>query len=299
MTSRREAISPNEMLVFAAVARAGGIRRASTELGMPRSSVSRQLANLERTLAGRLVTRTSRRFTLTPLGDALVQHCEQLEDLMRSSQKIAVREAREPSGTLRIAASPVVGEEFLPELIAQYLERFPNVRVNVQLSSEFVDLRRTVDVAVRTGPIQDASDLYAARLGTSLKGHYASPAYLKKHGVPAAPADLAGHACVLISGAVTWGFLTRGGEQQIAVSGSLHVDSPRLARSAAVAGAGIVRLPSTYARELVTSKALVPILEKHWPRTTLYAVHTAGHPAPPKIRAFIEMLRAVMSKKLE
>lgn len=93
--------------------------------------------------------------------------------------------------------------------------------------------------------------------------------------------------------------VARGAEQQVAVTGSLQVDSPRLARSCAAAGAGIVRLPSTYARALVASKELVPVLEKFSPRTALYAVHTAGHPAPPKIKAFIEMLRTSLSKKLE
>lgn len=292
-------LSPNDMLVFAAVARAGGIRRAAASLGMPRSSVSRQLAQLEQALEGRLVTRTSRRFALTPLGDALVQHCEQLEELMRTSQKIAVREAKEPHGTLRVAASPVVGEEFLPDVLARYLADHPNVKVEVQLASEFVDLRRGIDVAIRVGPLQDASDLFAVRLGQSVKGHYASPAYLARHGTPQTPADLVHHNCILVSGGPTWSFENRGDAQQIAVASNVHVDSPRLGRSLCASGVGIARLPSTYARELVAAKQLVPVLEKWAPKASLYAVHTAGHPAPPKIRAFIDVLKASVARKLD
>lgn len=292
-------LSPNDLLVFGAVARAGGIRSAAALLGMPRSSVSRQLARLERALEGRLVTRTSRRFALTALGDALVQQCEQLEELMRTSQKLAVREAREPSGTLRVAASPVVGETFLPEVLSRYLGQHPRVRVDVQLSSDFVDLRRGVDLAIRTGPIQDSSDLFAVRLGQSVKGHYAARAYLDRHGTPATPPELAAHNCIVVSGGTSWGFATRDGEQPVTVTGNLQVDSPRLARSACAAGLGIARLPSTYARELVAAKELVPVLERFWPKATLFAVHTAGHPAPPKIKAFIEVLRTSLSKRLD
>jgi DNA-binding transcriptional LysR family regulator len=302
MVKPRARFAASDLVTFAAVARSGGIRRGAEVLGVPRSTVSRQLAALERALGGKLVARTTRRFALTELGTALAEHCTRLEEVLDGVERVAARSASEPTGTLRIATSPIIGEELLPPVIAEYLMRFPKVRVDVQVDVGFVDLRRSsVDVAVRTGPLQDASDLFATRLGTSPKGVYASRAYLKKHGVPASPADLAEHECILIGGRgdATWSFRGRGSESYVEVRERLAVDSPALARSVCAAGGGIVRLPSLYAAAFVERGELVPVLERFWQSTVLYAVHAAGQPAPPKIRAFIQSVRVAMVRRLE
>ena len=295
-------ITASDLVVFAAVARAGGIRRAAELLAIPRSTVSRQLAELERALGGRLVTRSTRRFTLTELGTAVAEQGARLQDILDGVARITSRTATEPTGTLRLAASPVIGEELLPGVLAEYLARYPAVRVEVQLAVAFSDLRRSgIDLALRTGPLEDASDLYATRLGTSLKGHYASRAYLKARGAPASPAELARHECIVIGGRrdATWSFRDRQGEVHVEVPDRLAVDSYALARTACAAGAGIARLPSLYAAQLVERGALVPVLERFWPRTTLFAVHAAGQPAPPKIRAFVEFARAAHRRQLD
>jgi DNA-binding transcriptional LysR family regulator len=301
MAKARARFAASDLVTFAAVARTGGIRRAAEALAVPRSTVSRQLAALERALGGKLVARSTRRFALTELGAALAEQCARLEDVLDGVERVAARSASEPAGTLRIATSPIIGEELLPHVIADYLARFPKVRVDVQLGVGFVDLRRsTIDLAVRTGPLQDASDLFATRLGTSLKGVYASRDYLETHGVPASPAELAEHECILIgSRDAKWSFRGRGGESYVEVRERLVVDSPALARNACAAGAGIVRLPSLYAAALVERDELVPVLERFWQSTVLYAVHASGQPAPPKIRAFIEIVRAAMAQRLE
>src|SRR5205823_5575271 len=110
-------LEPDDLLVFAAVARAGGVRAGALALDVPRSTVSRQLAALERALGGKLVARSTRRFAVTELGGALLDQCAKLEDVLASAERIATQAAQEPAGTLRLAASPVVGEELLPEVI--------------------------------------------------------------------------------------------------------------------------------------------------------------------------------------
>jgi DNA-binding transcriptional LysR family regulator len=294
-------MSPEDMLTFAAVARQGGVRRGAEALGIPRSTVSRRLVRLERALGGRLVARSTRQFALTDLGQRLAEQCTRLEEVVAATEAILERDAREPSGTLCVAASPIIGEEFLTPVVAEYLRRWPRVRMNVRLSVEFVDLRKAgVDVAVRTGPLQDASDLFAIKLGTSLKGHYASRSYLKSHRPPESPEELAEHDCIVIGGKQTsvWTFRGRRGELQVPVSGSLRVDSYRLARSAAAAGVGVARLPSLFAEPLVRTGELVAVLEDYWEKTIIYAVHAAGQPAPPKIRAFVEILQRSMKRAL-
>ena len=297
----RVPLSPNDMLTFSAVAREGGVRNGALVLGIPRSTVSRQLATLEKALGARLVARSTRRFALTEAGSLLLEQCTRLEQVMKATDEVLAQAAREPTGTLRVAASPIVGDEFLPQVIVEYLRRYPRVSVEVELSVDFVDLRRGgFDVAVRTGPIQEASDVYATRLGTSLKGLYASRAYLKAHGTPQTPQELETHDCIAVGGpkSTAWGFRFHGEERLVGVHGRLRVDSYRLARAAALAGVGIARIPDVFAKAAVESGDLVPILEKHWPRTVLYAVHTAGQPAPPKIRAFVDVLRSGMKQIL-
>jgi DNA-binding transcriptional LysR family regulator len=295
-------VSADDMLIFSAVAREGGVRRGAQALSLPRSTVSRQLAALERSLGGQLVSRSTRRFALTELGHTLQVQCARLEDVLKVTRDELSRAAREPSGTLKVAASPVVGEELLPPVIADYLRRFPQASVDVSLSVDFVDLRNAgFDLAIRTGPLQEAGDLFATRLGVSSKGLYASRAYLKRRGAPQAPADLAQHDCIVVGErrGTTWGFRSPGSaELHLPVTCRLRVDSYRLARSGALDGLGIARLPSLFARELVKTGELVPVLEPAWTRTTLYAVHTAGQPAPVKIRAFIELLRGQFRDEL-
>lgn len=294
-------LDPASMVVFAALARAGGVRGAASALGIPRSTVSRRLADLERQAGAPLVVRTARRFALTELGTALAERCGEFEELLRRSRELVHHAIGEPSGVLRISAAPVLGEEVLPEIIAELMRRHPALSVDVRMSVDYVDLRRGgVDVALRAWPVDDASDLFAVRIGTSVTGCWASPAYLASRGQPRTPEELRGHECILVGSAspVTWSFRAGAREQRVQVTGRMRVDNLRVARDLAALGAGIVRTARIVAEPLVTAGALVPVLERHWPSTPLHAVHAGGNPPPPKVRAFIELARTVAPRVL-
>jgi DNA-binding transcriptional LysR family regulator len=302
MPKPRERLAAQDLVVFAAVANAGGIRSGADALDLPRSTVSRHLEALESALGGRLVTRSTRRFALTELGVQLLEHCARLQGVLDAVRQIAAHAASEPTGTLRVATSQIIGEELLPAVIAEYLGRFPKVSVEVRLANEFVDLRRAgLDLAVRTGPLRDATDLFATRLGVSVKGCYASPAYVKARGAPVTPSELAQHDCIVVAtkSHATWNFRGRQGDSYADVNGRLAVDSYALGRRACVEGVGITCLPGLYAAPYLETGELVPVLDRFWPRTELYAVHASGQPAPPKIRAFIELARKSMAGRLE
>ena len=164
---------------------------------------------------------------------------------MRRSREALASVAREPAGVLRIAAAPVLGEEILAPILATLVSRYPRLAVDARLAVDYVDLRRgDIDVALRAWPVEDASDLFAVRLGESITGCWASPAYLSARGVPRAPADLASHECIAVGSApqVIWTFDTgRGRIERVRVGGRVRVDSFRLARDLAAVGAGIVR----------------------------------------------------------
>ncbi len=159
LMSSARALDPSALLLLAAVAREGGIRGGAAKLRVPRSTVSRRLVDLEETVGVRLVVRTARRFQMTDLGWALVHQGERIDEIVRASTELVHRSSVEPGGTLRVAVAPLLGEALLPEVLSEYLRRYPRVRVDLLLSAEYVDLRRSnIDVALRSGPIPDATD---------------------------------------------------------------------------------------------------------------------------------------------
>jgi DNA-binding transcriptional LysR family regulator len=292
------ALDPQGMLLLAALASTGGVRKAAGALGVPRSTVSRRLAQLEEDIGAQLVVRTARRFELTDLGSALASRASQLASVLEESEALVRREKSEPSGTLRVAGAPVLGEDVLPEIVTELSRKYPRLSVEVKLSVEYVDLRRDVDVALRAASLDDASDLFATRLGTSTTGFYASPAYLHANGTPETPADLASHTCILVASRNKWRVRVGTRDEFVPVNGRVRVDSFRLARSLAVRGCGIVSSAYVFARALIEAGELVPILERHWTKTPIFAVHAAGSPAPPKIRAFIDLAKIAVARVL-
>ena len=288
-----EKLDPEAMLVFAALARAGGVRSAAKALDMPRSTVSRRLGELEAQAGAALVVRTARRFTLTDAGARLAERSAELEGLLARSRDDIVHASGEPAGLLRVACAPVLGEEILPNVLVRLLEKYPKLDLDVRLSVDYVDLRDGVDVALRAWSIEDATDLYAVRLGTSTTGCWVSPGYARARGTPRVPADLAQHDCILVGGAprIAWSFANAGRSKTVVVRGRVRVDSFRVARDLAAAGGGVVRAARLLVDPLVESGALIPVLQRFWPSTPIHAVHAGPNPPTPKVRAFIETSR--------
>ena len=301
MTAAPPPIDPAALILLAAIVREGGIRAGAAKLGLPRSTVSRRLGELERRVGARLVVRTSRRFRITDLGRALVEPANRIEELVRVSEQLVRRSATEPAGTLRVAVAPLLGEVLLPAVISEYLGRYPKMRVELHLAPEYLDLRRTnVDLALRQGPLADATDLFAVRLGTSVTGCYAHPRYLEARGVPRRLADLASHDCIVVGDAgTTWSFRERRGDVAIDVPARVRVNDYRIAGALAASGAGIARLARFYASGRVAAGELVPVLEAKCRHVSVFAVHTSVSPAPTKIRAFIELARQAAARVLD
>lgn len=299
---RRRGLQAEALLAFAAVARAGGIRGAAARLGVPRSTLSRRLILLEKEIGAPLVVRTARRFSLTELGARLAAASEDVARALAAAEDLTRRDAPHPTGVLRVAVAPVLGEEILPRILADLTRAHPRLSIDARLSPDAVDLRKGgIDVALRAATLEDASDLFAVRLGTSVSGCYASPAYLAAHGAPSRPSQLAGHECVLVGmrPRVMWSFRSGARERAVEVSGRVRVDSFRVAREVAARDGGVVRLATVFAEPVVRSGQLVPLLERWWPRVPVYAVHGGPNPAPPSVRVFIEAARAAVSAALD
>lgn len=288
--------SLDDLSIFAAIARRGGISGAAAELGAPKSSVSRALARLEATLGVELVHRTTRRARLSTAGEALLDRVGPLlAGLGVALSRLPDREAQ-PAGLLRITCTVDFGATVLAELVTRFLARHPLVRVEVCCNNQVIDLiAGGYDAAIRFSPRRRLTDagLVGRRLGGLRAQLVAAPRYLAQRGVPRTPRDLEQHAFVTYSGAESVVLEAPGSVERFATRGHIVCDDMFFALAAARAGGGIALLPSFLADNSVSSGELVPVLPR-WqvPSGAIYLVYPATRKPPAKLAAFRDFLLA-------
>jgi DNA-binding transcriptional LysR family regulator len=283
----------NDLVVFARVVEAGSFTAAARLLGMPKTTVSRRVAALEREVGVRLLQRTTRSLTVTDAGRL---YYEQSSHALRTIEEANLRlaEARvEPSGTIRISAPVGFGGHFLTTAVCDFLASYPKTRVELQLTDDTLNLvGNGIDLAFRTGVLPD-STLIARKLGASYRILCASPDYLARHGVPAAPTDLARHQCV-ISGPSTasahWVLDGPRGHETVAVSGRFAANEMQAVAAATIAGHGIAQLPHQLAEASIRDGHLSRVLNDYTtPVGGLYAMYPSSRHVSPSVKAFIEL----------
>jgi DNA-binding transcriptional LysR family regulator len=291
------------MRVFAAVVEAKGFTAAARGLRMPKQTVSRRIAALEEALGAKLLHRTTRRLTPTPVGAAYAERCGDVARLADEANRAVTEAHEQPRGVLRVTADPVFGEAFLGPLLAGYALRFPDVRLDVVLTRRKVDLvDEGFDVAFRVGPVDEASSAWTAtRLGSARVRYCASPAYVRRCGKPAKPEDLARHECVLVTsgdGEVRWPFRGPKGPRLVAVDGRLKLSSFVLASQAVRAGLGIAIFPEFACFDDVRRRRLVPVLED-WtaPAGGVYLLHVRAKYLTARVQRFVERVRATFAAR--
>src|SRR5713101_7275743 len=184
----------NEILVFARVVQAGSFTAAAAALGMPKSSVSRKVSDLEERLKSRLLQRTTRKLSLTDVGRTYYDYCARIVGEIEDGERAVSRLQEAPRGLLRVTAP--INVAFLGPIVSDYLKRYPEVRLDLFCTGRTVDLvEERFDVAIRAGTLAD-STLIARSLGSAGWLLVATPAYLKKHGRPRTPEDLKKHDCM-------------------------------------------------------------------------------------------------------
>ncbi len=280
----------NDVLVFARVVEAGGFSAAAKRLGLPKSTVSRRVARLEKDLGARLLQRTTRKLSLTDAGSVYYGHCNRVLNELDAAQRTVSNLQDSPRGVLRVTAPNDVGFVFLGDLVAEYQAKYPEVQVVAELSTRHVDLvAEGFDVALRGGNLRDSS-LVARKLNRSRSRLFASSKYLKRYGTPKKPEDLAEHRCLLVGHNVlnsTWSLRGPKGDVQVDVSGSISSNDYGFLKRAALAGSGIANLPRTVCPAKESLQRVLP--EFSGAETGLYAVYPTAHQLSPKVRSFIDM----------
>jgi DNA-binding transcriptional LysR family regulator len=293
-------IDPNDLLIFARVAELGSFSRAADRLGLPKSTVSRRLAGLERRLGERLLLRTTRRQTLTEFGLQLLEHARQVVAEVDAVTALSEHRQAAPSGRLRVSMPSDFANLLLAEALAAFMALHPAITLDLDLSPRRVDLvGEGFDAAVRMGNLPDDALLAARRLAVFPAGLYAAPRYLAERGEPQTPDDLVQHDAVRLLGnnGEPAGWTLVQGEQQWqgVPPGRTSVNSPELLIRLARAGAGIVAVPDYFALPDVRSGALRRVLTG-WclPSHTAWVLFPGRKLMPAKTRVFIDMLLAAL-----
>lgn len=302
MEQSNQHIDPNDLLIFASVAELGSFSRAAERLGLPKSTVSRRLAALEQRLGERLLTRTTRRQSLTEFGLQLLEHARQVASEVEAVAALSERRQATPSGRLRVSMPSDFASLLLADTLAAFVALYPAIRLDLDLSPRRVDLLgEGFDVALRMGQLLDDASLAARRLAVFSFGLYAAPSYLAEHGDPQHPDDLvryeAVHLLMANGEAATW-TLSQGDERwQGSPPGRVSANAPELLIKLACAGAGIAAVPDHFAAAEVRRGALRRVLPG-WclPSHTAWAVFPERKLMPVKTRVFIDMLQTALAQ---
>lgn len=291
--------------LFVLVADTGSFSAAARVTHATPSAVSRQISRLEEDLGARLLQRTTRQQTLTEAGEVLLTRAKQvIEDLEAARSAVSTLNAS-PSGVLRITAEADLAATLLSPLLPEFSERYPDLTLRLFPSASLDDLvERKIDLAIRMGHLEN-STLMARRLTMSRSLIVASPAYIERHGAPAAPDDLTVHTCLSFradADHTTWRFGADGQTHEVQVYARLQAASLLVLKNAAISGLGIAMLPNWITRKELINGDLVPLLAGFPlvpPATPISAVYPSGRNLASKVRVFIDFIAERIDRNTE
>jgi len=285
-----------DLTLFLRVLDLGSITAAARSLGISLAVASQRIKRLERSLGISLLHRTTRKLQATAEGTLLAEKGRRLieeladltGDLRQSSATI--------SGTLRVTVSASFGRQHISPLLPEFLRRHPRIRLNINFTDLVMDLVGSgLDLAIRIGKLDD-SGLVARRVAVNRRVLCASPEYLRRHGVPSLPDDLAQHNClVLVCSRGPQDVWTLSHPKQreirIRVRGSLESNLGEALRDAALAGLGITMHSTWHVGDDLHAGRLKVVLPEYPPaESAIYAVMPQRNLTPPRARAFIDFL---------
>ena len=295
-------LTPDDLILFAAIAEQGSLVRAADHLCLPKATVSRRLANLETRIGQKLLVRTTRRQALTEFGQEFLEHCQRVAEETAAARDFVNSQQVQPRGQLRVSVPSDYGQSFpLSHVIATFIEQYPEIQLELDMSSRRVDLiGEHYDLAIRMGSLDSDSTLVARKIGEQRFGLYASPIYLSLHLAPQQPEELLQHEAVRLLTArksIPWR-LSRGKQTWEGMpSGRITVNSLGMIRQLLLDGIGIGMLPESFASEDVRRERLVRILpDWEFPVVPAWAVMPTRRFLPAKTRMFLAHLEEFMGK---
>jgi DNA-binding transcriptional LysR family regulator len=282
---------------FIKVVEAGSFS-AAARLDSSVSSVARQVKSLEDELGVRLINRSTRRLSLTEPGTLFYERARSIAAALSNAKREASSFQDKVKGVLRVSLRVSTGTTVIVPALPDFLRQHPELSLDVMLTDERMDLvADNIDVAVWIGSLPD-SEIVARRLSPSKRIVCGSPAYFKRHGVPAMPADLQSHNCLLFTApsyGETWRFSKDETHEEVKVQGNLRSANSLVLLSAAMADLGVIVVNEWIVRPLLAQNSLVRVLGHYsvWPNaddSELHVVFPSSRGLSRKVRAFVDFL---------
>jgi molybdate transport repressor ModE-like protein len=295
------------LVLFSHIHKLGSLSAAAQVLGISRSSVSKQLAALERKIGSRLFNRTTRKIVLTEVGEQVLKEAHKVERALQTIEHISEDSQQIIAGNLNISCASAQGRIHLVPLLAKFLKLHPKVNINLQLEDRFVDMvAENMDISIRIGYLPD-STLIARKIGDLAGILCASPEYL--HNAPPLhkPQDLLQHSCLFYRNTKLamnqWSFIANdkdSSEDSVTVSGPLSINDPGALVSAALEHTGVLLTEKGLLGDTLKNGTLVTVLPDYQLRDSLpiYAVYPEREFIPAKTRALLNFLLAEMPAAL-
>lgn len=291
-----EPIDLTAVNILIKVSQTSSFSGAAQLLSIPKTTVSRKVAELETRLGVQLLKRTTRQVSLTEAGHAFVEAAHIALSDLEAAEEAVSRSQKEPSGRIRITAPGPLGQMYIAGLVADFLIKYPKIEVQLHLSYRQVDLvKDKFDVAIRFGSLPD-STLIATQIGTASQKLVASPSYLQRAGEPKKITDLSNHDCILFGSEAlslhsTWVLQSNKRITKMRVKGRFVADDLLALRAAAVNGLGIAFLPEPLIKNEIQSGQLVPVLKDYSSESIpLNIIHSGGPFIPSRIRLMVDFM---------
>ena len=284
-----------DLSLFVAVARLGSFTKAAARLAIPVSSLSRRIAALETAIGLKLFNRSTRAVSLTEAGELYLVRCENILAAVDEAHRDIHGLLEVPRGVMRLSVDAEIGSRLVAPVVAAYSRRFPDMRIEIDLSARRIDLlNENFDLAVRIGSLPD-SQLRVRRLATLHGKLYASPAYLEKAGTPAHPRDLSDHRRIHLlhqADRGEWHLLNESGtdRHEIPADSTITANNMAMIRQLAILGLGIAVLDEGMALNAVASGDLEAVLPDWALPGVPLSVITPDRNAPAKTRLFVTLL---------
>jgi DNA-binding transcriptional LysR family regulator len=275
---------------FVAVAEQQSFTKAAKQLGISVAQVSRNIAELEATLAIKLLYRSTRSVSLTEEGQLYLQHCRHLVSGLEEANRTLANLKANPRGLIKLTTPVYYGETRIAPLLHEFLIRYPQTELDMQLSNNKVDLiQGGFDLAIRLGTLEDSS-LIARKLASRSQYIVAAPDYLQRFGTPVHLRDLNHHQC-LTGTVATWRFNVNGSLIQYKPKGRIVCNSGVALLDAATKGLGLVQLPDYYVKEKLADGTLISVLDTiRQPDDGIWALYPQNRHLSAKVRVLVDFL---------
>ena len=280
---------------FVATARAGTMSAAARQLDISVALVSKRIARLEAHLGTRLFHRTTRRLTLSDPGREYLERARRILAEIDDAESALAGMQSEPRGELRLSASVSFGRKHVVPFVAQFLQRYPKLRMHLELADNYVDVVESgLDLAIRIGTLADSS-LMARRLARNRRVICATPAYLEQYGVPQTPEELRQHNCLVLhypgSSLTEWPFQYADGLRSMRIDGNLDTNNGEGLYQAVLEGIGLSMQSTWNVSEELRRGELREVLKDYTaPDVSIQAVYPPTRHVSPKVRVFIDAL---------